>query len=225
MGQRYEVRSHTVRHELKLPEGGRHTDTTVLSPRASRSSVIAAPFRSTAKRTPGGINGISVVIILGGGLLLYSGVKGIPFSTSVRDLLSGKNPSADAPSAATGAGGASIPSASGSGGAKGDPATNRLQAQALAATRGWTGPQWTALQHLWDGESGFDNTALNPSGAFGIAQALPSSKYPKAGQPVTAGGRADPGTQIRWGLTYIRQRYGNPVNAYSAWLSRNPHWY
>ena len=39
------------------------------------------------------------------------------------------------------------------------------------------------------------------------------------------GGRTNPATQIRWGLGYIRQRYGSPANAYGAWLNRSPHWY
>jgi hypothetical protein len=32
-------------------------------------------------------------------------------------------------------------------------------------------------------------------------------------------------TQIRWGLKYIKSRYGSPASAYSAWLNRSPHWY
>ena len=32
-------------------------------------------------------------------------------------------------------------------------------------------------------------------------------------------------SQIRWGLSYISSVYGSPAAAYSAWLSRSPHWY
>ena len=32
-------------------------------------------------------------------------------------------------------------------------------------------------------------------------------------------------TQIKWGLKYIKQRYGTPTNAWETWQSRSPHWY
>jgi hypothetical protein len=32
-------------------------------------------------------------------------------------------------------------------------------------------------------------------------------------------------TQIKWGLGYIAGTYGNPLNAYTKWLARSPHWY
>ncbi len=37
--------------------------------------------------------------------------------------------------------------------------------------------------------------------------------------------QTNPATQIAWGLNYIGGRYGSPSAAYSAWLSRSPHWY
>jgi hypothetical protein len=37
--------------------------------------------------------------------------------------------------------------------------------------------------------------------------------------------RDNAATQIAWGLSYIKSRYGSPNSAYSAWLSRSPHWY
>ena len=92
----------------------------------------------------------------------------------------------------------------------------------MAAGYGWTGGQWGALRSLWQGESGWNPKALNrQSGAFGIPQALPASKMASAG----ADWRTDAATQIKWGLRYIHQRYGTPAAAYSAWLSRSPHWY
>jgi hypothetical protein len=37
--------------------------------------------------------------------------------------------------------------------------------------------------------------------------------------------RTNPLTQIKWGLWYIKQSYGNPCNAWSTWQARSPHWY
>lgn len=91
------------------------------------------------------------------------------------------------------------------------PSANKSLAQRLAASLGWTGNEWAALAALWTQESGFNNLAKNPSsGAYGIAQALPASKYPLAGQ---AAGGSDPTAQIQWGLQYIKQRYGDPTAA------------
>lgn len=92
--------------------------------------------------------------------------------------------------------------------------------QQMAAARGWTGGQWSALNALWTGESGWNPTARNKSsGAFGIPQALPASKM---GAAAVAG---DAQAQIAWGLNYIAGRYGTPSRAYQTWLSRSPHWY
>jgi hypothetical protein len=101
---------------------------------------------------------------------------------------------------------------------------NERLGKQLASTFGWgSGAQWNALDALFTGESGWSNTAKNASsGAYGIAQALPQSKYPPAGRE---SGGSDAATQIAWGLRYIRDRYGSPLNAYNAWLSRSPHWY
>ncbi|MBY8342020.1 phage tail tape measure protein [Streptomyces spinosirectus] len=110
----------------------------------------------------------------------------------------------------------------GLGGGGGGSSANQKIGQVLAAARGWSGPQWAALRNLWNGESGWNERALNKSsGAYGIPQSLPASKMASAG----SNWRTSAATQIKWGLSYIASRYGNPLNAYSAWLSRSPHWY
>jgi hypothetical protein len=87
---------------------------------------------------------------------------------------------------------------------------------------GWGGGNWPALKALWMGESGWRYNALNKSsGAYGIPQSLPASKMASAGSDW----RTNPATQIKWGLSYIKSRYGSPMAAYSAWLRRSPHWY
>lgn len=50
---------------------------------------------------------------------------------------------------------------------------------------------------------------------------LPASKMAS----VAGDWRTNPATQIKWGLDYIADRYGSPLAAYNAWLSRSPHWY
>jgi phage-related protein len=98
-------------------------------------------------------------------------------------------------------------------------------AKAMLTVVGWgSGPAWNAFYNLEMGEAGFNPFARNPSsGAYGIAQALPPSKYPPGAfstNPMTAAA-----VQIAWMIDYIRGRYGDPIRAYSAWLSRSPHWY
>lgn len=92
-------------------------------------------------------------------------------------------------------------------------AANQQLGRKLAAGYGWgTGAQWDALNQIAMAESGWCQAATNPgSGAYGIPQALPGSKMATAGSDW----RTNPSTQIKWMLQYIKQRYGNPVNAWN----------
>jgi hypothetical protein len=69
--------------------------------------------------------------------------------------------------------------------------------------------QLLALGALWAQESGFDVTAENASGAYGIPQALPGSKMASAGPNWETSAT----TQIDWGLGYIKSVYGSPYEA------------
>lgn len=72
--------------------------------------------------------------------------------------------------------------------------------------------EWGDLVKLWNQESGWRVAATNPSsGAYGIPQALPADKMASAG----ADWKTNPFTQIRWGLGYIRQRYGSIAAAWA----------
>ena len=72
--------------------------------------------------------------------------------------------------------------------------------------------QFRYLNWLWNRESGWNKYARNPySGAYGIPQALPGSKMASAGP----NWRSNATTQIRWGLRYIRARYGSPRRAWN----------
>ena len=107
----------------------------------------------------------------------------------------------------------------GGGGLGGNPGANRALGQSMAAARGWTGTQWTALDRLVMKESGWRNTAQNPtSTAYGIFQFL-NSTWGGVGARKTS----DPRAQIAAGLTYIGRRYGTPSGAL-AFHNRN-NWY
>jgi len=85
---------------------------------------------------------------------------------------------------------------------------------------GWGKRQWTPLQKLWNRESGWNKYAENPSsGAYGIPQAVPGSKMASAGNHW----RTNATTQIRWGLGYIKSRYGRPRVAWDHELAYG--WY
>jgi len=80
--------------------------------------------------------------------------------------------------------------------------------------------QFGCLNSLWMKESGWNHLAQNPSsGAYGIPQALPGSKMASAG----ADWQTNPYTQIRWGVNYIKSRYGTPCAAWSH--SQQHNWY
>ena len=92
-------------------------------------------------------------------------------------------------------------------------------ARALLATYGWSGDQFGCLDSLWMRESHWNVHAANPSGAYGIPQALPGSKMSSAGSDW----QNNAVTQIKWGLGYIADRYGSPCG---AWAHSEGHgWY
>jgi endonuclease/exonuclease/phosphatase family metal-dependent hydrolase len=107
----------------------------------------------------------------------------------------------------------------GGGGHGGSPAQNQALGRSMAASMGWSGQQWNALQTLWQHESGWRTNADNPtSSAYGIPQALTSLHHLAGTSYMT-----DPKSQIQWGLNYIKGRYGSPANAWNFWQKN--HWY
>jgi hypothetical protein len=99
----------------------------------------------------------------------------------------------------------------------GDP---RSIARSMMSSRyGWDAGQFSCLDSLWNRESGWNVHAANPSGAYGIPQALPGSKMSTAG----ADWQDNPSTQIAWGLSYVKSTYGTPCGAWSAFQSKG--WY
>ncbi|MGB2568258.1 lytic transglycosylase domain-containing protein [Micromonospora citrea] len=97
---------------------------------------------------------------------------------------------------------------------------NREIGCALLLDAGFKIDQMPCLDKLWTKESGWNHKAQNPSsGAYGIPQALPGSKM----GTVADDWRTNPATQIKWGLGYIKGRYGDPCGAWSH--SQSVGWY
>ena len=77
---------------------------------------------------------------------------------------------------------------------------------------GWSDSDFNCLVSLWNRESGWNPSSYNSnSGAYGIPQALPASKMASAGSDYMTNYK----TQINWGLSYIKSRYGTPSSAWS----------
>jgi resuscitation-promoting factor RpfB len=89
----------------------------------------------------------------------------------------------------------------------------------MVADRGWDDGQFSCLVSLWNKESGWRTDAANPSGAYGIPQALPGSKMASAGPDW----QHNATTQISWGLGYIAGVYGTPCSAWAH--SQATGWY
>jgi hypothetical protein len=86
----------------------------------------------------------------------------------------------------------------------------RTIARAMLPQFGFSEDQFSCLDSIYTSESGWNPHADNPtSSAYGIPQALPGSKMASAG-PDWAN---NPATQIRWGLGYIKSKYGSPCGA------------
>ena len=100
------------------------------------------------------------------------------------------------------------------------PATPRQIARSMLRNFGWSKRQFPYLNSLWSHESGWHVHAENRySGAYGIPQAVPGAKMATAGSHWRTSAR----TQIRWGLRYIRSRYGSPRGAWYHELATG--WY
>lgn len=80
--------------------------------------------------------------------------------------------------------------------------------------------QMVCLDHIFTHESNWRTTAENSSsGSYGIPQALPASKMATFGSDY----RTNAATQIKWGLSYVKGRYGTPCGAWSYWQAHG--WY
>ncbi|HEV7206296.1 MAG TPA: ubiquitin-like domain-containing protein [Jatrophihabitans sp.] len=99
------------------------------------------------------------------------------------------------------------------------PGTAKAIAQQMLTNEGMGQDQYDCLVQIWNHESGWRVHAANPSGAYGIPQALPGSKMASAGPDW----QNNATTQITWGLGYIKSRYGTPCGAWASWQANG--WY
>jgi len=86
----------------------------------------------------------------------------------------------------------------------------RTLTKALMPQFGMSPSDFSCIDAIWTQESGWNVHADNPtSSAYGIPQALPGSKMSSAGPDW----ENNPVTQIKWGLGYIKERYGSACGA------------
>jgi hypothetical protein len=173
----------------------------------SRSLNRTSTFRFTIARIiiTGSVPALAVAAITAGGLT--GGAPAQPVRTAVARTVQ-------------------APAARASGGTSATLLTTQAQAASRRHRLGWKKElawkmmfnqfpwrpkyQFRYLNRLWERESGWRIRASNPySGAYGIPQAVPGSKMGSAGPRWWSSAR----TQIRWGMRYIRSRYGSPRRA------------
>jgi hypothetical protein len=93
-------------------------------------------------------------------------------------------------------------------------------AYSLVNKNNWGRDQYSCLVALWERESNWRWDAMNKSsGAYGIPQSLPGRKMAEMG----ADWVTNPETQVRWGISYIKSRYGAPCGAMAH--SNKFNWY
>lgn len=99
-------------------------------------------------------------------------------------------------------------------------AASSASAKAIAKKMIPDNAQFAAFSKIVEHESGWNVTARNASsGAYGLVQALPASKMASAGSDWKTNAQ----TQIKWGLDYMKSRYGSPVGAWAFWQANG--WY
>jgi hypothetical protein len=96
---------------------------------------------------------------------------------------------------------------------------NQGIAARMLADHGWGADEMPPLVRLWTRESNWTTSAYNPSGAYGIPQALPGNKMASAGDDWQTSAT----TQIEWGLQYISDVYGSPSAAWAHEMDQG--WY
>jgi hypothetical protein len=185
----------------------------------------------------GGLSGLAIAEMATGLVLAWSGVENVPVTTILKSLAGGKLPPAGPPvpyatpaqdtdaedeSSLTAAEAEQLGSGLSSG--SGSETANKALGRLMAGAYGWaTGNNWAYLESGWEEESGWSATAQNGvwPGAYGIPQANPGTKLPKAGWPAAEGGSSSAVAQIAWGLAYIKSTYGAPVNV-PGWSANGP---
>jgi hypothetical protein len=97
------------------------------------------------------------------------------------------------------------------------PHTPRAYAVNMLHLYKWDMNQWACLDRLWWHESNWNfKSGHIKYGAYGIAQAYPADKMDVTGTDW----KANPYTQVRWGMQYIASRYDTPCKTLTLWGQR-----
>lgn len=164
-------------------------------------------------------SGVGLASLAIGSVLIYGGIKGYSLLKALQNVVSGQSPNTGQSVQLL-----TVPGTTGGTNSGGVSATVGGSPQAIAQSMlgqyGWPASEFGPLDNIWTRESGWRWNATNPSsGAYGIPQALPGSKMASAGSDW----RTNPRTQIKWGLGYIKSRYGSPSKAWAFWQANG--WY
>ncbi len=102
----------------------------------------------------------------------------------------------------------------------GTTAPKEIARQMALSKYGWGADQFECYNNIIMRESEWVVTADNPtSSAYGIPQALPGKRMASEG----ADWQTNPVTQIKWGLKYVKERFGTPCQAWA--FKRANGWY
>jgi uncharacterized protein YabE (DUF348 family) len=88
---------------------------------------------------------------------------------------------------------------------------------AIMAAAGISSGDYAYVNYIVSHESGWRPQAANPSGAYGLCQALPGSKMSSAGSDW----ETNPITQLKWCNDYAIRRFGGWAGAYNYWLAHH----
>lgn len=156
---------------------------------------------------------------IGGGYGGTSELAAVMAALSSGNVSAGAMPLTASSNSSASTSGNQSPTASVSGTGSNKTSSLKSYAKKLLAQYGWSG-QWGSFNALEMSEAGWNPKATNPqSGAYGLAQALPAGKYASAGSDWKTSGE----TQLRWMMSYIKDRYGDPDKAWSFHQRNN--WY
>jgi hypothetical protein len=182
----------------------------------------------------GTLSGLALAYIATGVILAWSGIENQTLTVTLKSLIGGKQPPPGPAEASAGTVAGTITQATGINQTPPSAAgTAALQAyaQVLLAAHGWPA-QFSALNSIIDAESSWNPNAENPSGAYGIAQALGHGTAATAGSVTNQYGNfgtsdaicqaANSGSgsaQLEWMCNYIGEKYGTPDQAWAYHLA------
>lgn len=170
-------------------------------------------------------SGVALAITATGAIFVWAGIKGYSVTSTIQDVVTGKNPNAQAqtnsiPLTETAQTAATLQGGLGSLNASSNTAAqNQALAKQIAIQLGhadWTtGAEWDSWLSLWNQESSWMDEANPHSSARGIAQNIQGygPDYQQGNMP----------QQITWGINYIAGRYGDPIAAWEHEKANN--WY